>query len=176
MFLVNVNGKIPNMNEVTGVPFGYISAHELDSEVVQELMYGAGAKDLSYAETVLDLTEKFKCDFEEELEAMDEVDAEAFIAGKVEEELEHWQCDEPIVAGVYLGVKYRSSWLGGALNFFIFESPKKGYFRPCSPCVPGAGDLGSPVTEVCPPEETEAHTSGIWCYDVPEDWRSSYVD
>ena len=36
---------MPNINAITGIPFGYIAASALDSEVVDELLYGRGAVD-----------------------------------------------------------------------------------------------------------------------------------
>ena len=39
---------MPNINALTGIPYGYIAAAALDPEIVDELLYGRGAIDLSY--------------------------------------------------------------------------------------------------------------------------------
>ncbi len=119
-----------NTNEKTGVRFGYISSNKLDSEVVQALVYDYGT-DYSYEEYVKE--------------------------NPNEEDYEDYENDEPSIEGLMDGVSYGTSWLGGALNFFIFESPVIVKRALCSPCVPNAGDLGNP--------------GDFECYGVPEDWR-----
>lgn len=130
----------PNTNPETGIAYGYISARSLDPEVVHSLMYEKGT-DLSYKNA---LEEVMKAHDGEE-----EFDEDAFS--------DAYEAYEPCVEGECDGVKYRTSWLGGALNFFIFFSPVTGNYAQCSPCVPGAGNLNQPG-------------GGVVCYDVPRDW------
>lgn len=155
-----------NINPDTGIAYGYISANQMDPDTVQWLLYDAGT-DLSYEEALADLR------FEVE-RAADEIDSflergieaayerlgyagrEDYVDTRVESESEAIQIDEPIIEGECEGVKYRTSWLGGALHFFIFESPVISKCRPCSFCVPNAGDLGS--------------EGDYEAYGVPEDW------
>jgi hypothetical protein len=67
---------------------------------------------------------------------------------------------EPHIEGEAEGVKYSTSWLGGALNFFIFKSPfMTGAARRASPCVPNCG-----ILDVLDGEVTS--------YNVPPDWRA----
>ncbi len=55
-----------------------------------------------------------------------------------------YQCDEPRIEGIFENVHYGTSWLGGALLFYCFQSPYITHkAAQCSPCVPGAGDLDS---------------------------------
>ena len=126
-----------NINTETGIRFGYISSNKLDPEVVHTLMFEVGV-DLAFEEYMAELEEKYGEDFDEY----------TAVGG--------YHCEEPIITGSYEGVSYSSSWLGGALNFFIFESPVITKCALCSPCVPGAGDLGSEG-------EFEA-------YGVPDNW------
>ncbi len=42
-------------------------------------------------------------------------------------------------------IKLRLDWLGGAPLIYVLESPWLMECRPCSPCIPGAGDLNSPA-------------------------------
>ena len=121
-----------NTNEKTGVRFGYISANSLDYKVVYEMLYIQGT-DYSYKEYL----EEFP-----------------------EETINNYENDEPYIEGEMDGVKYSTSWMGGALCFFILESPHQTTCALCSPCVPNAGDLnniGDDYTTVS--------------YDVPKDWR-----
>lgn len=141
-----------------GTRYGYIAANSLDDDVVHELMCGAGGKDLGYEEAWGAFNSELRSLLDEE-DINDETQRQVFNDG--------YQCDEPIVEGTYEGVKYRSSWLGGALHFFIFESPHVGYFMPCSPCVPGAADL---QTKADPNNLGQVITS-VQGYDVPPDWR-----
>lgn len=66
---------------------------------------------------------------------------------------------EPYAEGVYDDVRYRTSYLGGALSFFILESPvvtdRAGL---ASPCVPNAGILSYTMD------------GGVQAYSVPEFW------
>ncbi len=66
-----------------------------------------------------------------------------FIDARVEAQLELIEIDEPIVEGTNDGVHWRTSWLGGALNLFIFDSPVIVKCALCSICVPNAGNLDS---------------------------------
>jgi hypothetical protein len=107
-----------NIDSKTGIAYGYISASSLDSDIVEELLFGPQAEPFSEADA---------------------------------EELE--------VQGCFENVRYVTSWLGGALNFFILESPhithKAGK---ASPCVPNAAIL-------------DTLAGSITGYDVPNNWR-----
>lgn len=128
-----------NTNPNTGISYGYISANALDSDLVHTLMHEVGddltmdEAELEYAITELNYDPKGKITLEDFLADHDD---------ELEDFRNEYQCDEPIVMGEYEEIKYLSSWLGGALNFFITESPyvtKEA--QECSPCVPGAGNL-----------------------------------
>lgn len=86
-------------------------------------------------------------------------DREDFVDCNVQRESEYIEIEEPIIEGTYKDAHYRTSWLGGALNFWIFKSPVAGTYRLCSPCVPGAGNLDCPDID------------GVLTYDVLPDWR-----
>lgn len=176
-----------NINPDTGIAYGYISANQMDPDTVQWLLYDAGT-DLSYEEALSDIrfdAERAADEIEEECRIAleeaggltpDEFDSflerdieaaydqrgyahrEHFVEEFVERESEGIQIDEPIIEGECEGVKYRTSWLGGALHFFIFESPVIAKCRPCSPCVPNAGEQGS--------------EGDYEAYGVPEGWLS----
>ena len=146
-----------NTNPETGIRYGYISANSLNSDLLQELLYSYGV-DLSYNEAADNLFN----------EAMSDAKMQAADAGVIfdkEAFQDEWECpdidiDEPIFAGTCEGVNYQVSWLGGAINLFIFESPVTGYYDLCSPCVPGAVNLDNP------------NANGYLGYDVPAEWRA----
>ena len=142
----------PNVNELTGIRYGIISANSLDGELVHDLMYRHG-EDLSWKEAAVEIGNEVNALVEEGLIDEDDVDRE------MDERLCDLNIEEPIIEGACEGVLYRTSWLGGALHFWIFESPRIGLYSECSPCCPNAGDLDSP------------NDDGVECYDVPEGWR-----
>lgn len=152
---------IANINRNTGIPFGYISANQLDSEVVDQLMFGPQARNLSWERCLEEFLREqraaFDCCSEEQLESNPYNDDGEFDEALAEERAgDLYMGDEEIIEGELDGVKYATSWLGGALNFYIFESPVIAKCRPCSPCVQNAGDLGS--------------EGDYEAYGVPEDW------
>lgn len=144
---------ITNVNPKTGIPYGMIAA-SLHQDVIDILLYGSQANDLS-----------FKAAWDEEVARQQREHDDLWAGHPNPEPFEPDDnyfdptIDEPIIAGVYEGVHYQSTWFSGGLSFWIFESPHINPHRPCSLCVPGAGDLDNP------------DENGILCYDVPPDWR-----
>ncbi|WP_422451920.1 hypothetical protein [Endozoicomonas sp. ALC066] len=174
-----------NINEETGVPYGYISASALDSELVDRLMQTEGF-DISYVEAVIETVKShtFAENVIESVKRYNQIDLEDINwTGRIGEDyviacgimeieedypsslglygkVEHIEVYEPTVTGVFEGVHYLSSWMGGALHFFISQSPvTTDCARRASPCVPGAGILDTLDGD---------YTS----YDVPADWRA----
>ena len=151
---------MPNINTKTNIPFGYIAASALDSEVVDELLYGRGAVDLSYQAALDETDEQASVEAAERGFAHGSPDWERFVDKHVETAMNYYECDEPDIRGVYEDVTYATSWLGGALNFWIFESPvTTTKARRASPCVPGAAIL-------------DTLDGSEFGYDVPADWRA----
>lgn len=151
----------PNKHGVTGIAFGYIGAHVLDPDVVDQLLYGVQAKNLTYEAA----KKAYVAQAEREHRTMVEGDTPEdyefpdFDQIAIEEKFaETYEGSEESIAGCYESVHYESSWMGGALHFFIYESPHVNGHAECSPCVPGAGDL---------------HNDGeMPTYDVPNAWRA----
>jgi hypothetical protein len=152
-----------NINIETRIAYGYISANALDSELVSELM-SEGTDETANAaweEFVSGLARKIQAE-NKDLDVTDEEareEAEEAAENDAQSFWDSFEACEPVVSGEKDGVKYASSWLGGALNFFIFHSPIV-TDKAClaSPCVPNAGILD--------------HLDGtVTSYDVPADWR-----
>jgi len=138
---------IANINPTTGIAYGYISANALDHETVDELLYGDKAENETRNEA-----------FREAFPDYDEATADEKAIQAFWDQYEDY---EPEISGELEGVKYRTSWLGGALNFFILESPvTTDKARLASPCVPNAAIL----------DTLDGSVSG---YDVPADWRKN---
>lgn len=142
----------PNTHPETGIAFGVIAASKLDDEIVEQLMYGRHAVNISFETAKTEHLAEARLDHVENSNApFDEVRI-------VNEFTEDYENDQPTIEGTKDGVKYHLSWIGGAPHFYIFESPIIGFYRPCCPCCPGAGDL---------------HTTNgnLKTYNVPPDWR-----
>jgi len=146
----------PNTNPETGIRYGIISANSLKPDVIEEIQQNG--RDIRYEENKSSL--------------WDDVYAAAkdYLGGDIAEDLanraadifgQNWDDDEPIHEFELDGVKGRTTWLGGALLVYIFESPILTQRGLCSPCVPNCGDLDSKFND----------EGGYTCYDVPPDWR-----
>lgn len=177
-----------NTDPETGIAYGVIAMQSLDNDVGQELWYGPQARDLSYEAALEELkveVEREADDIEDEVRiGIAESDPslvgnerwedrriedaylrcgydnrEDFIEREIEDRQESIQIEEPIIEGTYEGVQYRIDWLGGAPLLWVFKSPHVTLAHPCSPCVPGAGDLDN------------VEDGYIDTYDVPVEWR-----
>lgn len=149
---------VANINPETGIRYGIVAADSLDPDVVNELQMSG--KDLHYEEAKSELWDAIKRVCED---YMGDRDSDDVADQAVERMSEDWSDDEPVHSFDLQGVKGQTTWLGGALMVWCFESPHTGVFQLCSPCVPGACDLDSPVN---PLRETIGHIG----YTVPDDW------
>ena len=150
-----------NVNAATNVPYGYISSQALDPEVVDALIYGSQALDRSFVDWLENVTEEATAAAREVDPDMSADNLAEFVENYVENAQEEYFDPEPLIEGKYEGVCYATSWLGGALNFFIFESPARtNKARKASPCVPGAAIL----------DTLDGNEFG---YDVPATWRKT---
>lgn len=156
----------PNTHISTGVAFGFVSANLLDSELVDQLMYGSQATNLSEQAAQKEEEARQRAEWEEECERLTVAAQEAgtdLVLEDFEANFDGFESniEEPEIEGVYEGVFYLSSWLGGALNFFITQSPFIATTASrSSPCVPGAGILKFP----------HDRDGDVMCYDVAPTW------
>lgn len=151
---------ITNINPETKIPYGYIAAAALDPEIVERLLFGAQARDLDFERYVDEVHEEVSIAAAENGVSLDDPGYEDWCEREFERRAEDYVGpDEVSVQGQYEGVTYATSWLGGALNFWIFESPfTTDKARRASPCVPGAAIL-------------DVLDGSEFGYDVPVDWR-----
>ena len=156
---MNLNLRNLNTNPVTNIPYGYISSQALDPEIVDDLIYGLQARDFSFEAWYEEKVEEAAAAAREVDYHMSDSEFEDFVGNYVEDAQEEYFDPEPHIEGEYDGVYYATSWLGGALNFLILESPvTTDKARRASPCVPGAAIL----------DTLDGDEFG---YDVPADWR-----
>lgn len=150
---------ISNQDE-HGIRYTMYSLDQIDSDLVETLLYTHG-KDLSYEEAVAAETARQRAEYDDALETLARYVGVDHVP-PFEPALDSFEpcIDEPIIEGVYEGVHYRTSWLGGAQMLWVFKSPIIGHFALCSPCVPGACDGGLPTPRA----------DGFMGYAVPPDW------
>jgi len=147
-----------NTNPATNIRYSIISANSLHSDVIDEIQ--SRGTDVRYDEAMKDLREAIKraCS-----DYMSTCDADEVAELAVENASEDFYDDEPIHEFEIDGVKGRTTWLGGALLVWIFESPFQTHAQLCSPCVPNCGDLDHLMSD----------EGGYPCYDVPPTWRDN---
>ena len=150
----------PNTHPETKIPFGYISADALDLEIVERLLFGGQARDLSFEEFCEEVSAEVEIEAAERGLDHGTRDWDDWCEREREHRLEAYEPpDELSIEGRYEGVTYRTSYLGGALNFWILYSPyTTDRARRASPCVPGAAIL-------------DVLDGSEFGYDVPCDWR-----
>lgn len=153
----------PNVNPETGIRYGIISANNLDPEIVHEMQFGRGSKDLRWEEALSGLRKEIEHEVNQGELALEDADDEYTL--RKERLGDDYYDDEPVHSFDIDGVKGQTTWLGGALLIWVFESPHTGLFRLCSPCVPNCASLDSPADPL-------RDNVGCIGYDVPKDWRN----
>ena len=87
--------------------------------------------------------------------------------------MEQWECDEPTYRLEDGGFIYEMSYLGGAEIIFVLDAPIVTFAHRCSPCVPNAGDLGTPSSfeeYMTGRESYWSPTSGVCCFAIDTEW------
>lgn len=144
----------PNTNTDTGIRYGIIAAQNLHPGVIDEI------QNLGVDTGLAEVREEVRNGLHRVLDDYCSTELIEYLLGEaMEEVIESWQPDEPVHEFVIGGVKGHTTWLGGALHVWVFESPRMGEFALCSPCVPNCCDLDSP------------QPGGCVGYDVPPAWR-----
>lgn len=184
-----------NIHPETGVRYGVIAVQSLDPDLASDLMHGPDAVDLTYREAYADAKDEAVARFEQLMEEaeltatetdprMSGTEREAFVEkymdardvpwDYVDQELEKfascYQCDEPVIEGIYEGVSYQVSWLGGAPHLWVLGGPRAFCRSLCSPCIPNAADLDSGFVYDADDEHPYE------CYGVPADWLAPNYD
>lgn len=149
-----------NTDPETGIRYGIIAANGLDPEIIERIQ--STGRDVHWEQRLEELRLETNADVEDGLISEDEFDAS--LDRRIEECSDRFYDDEPVHEFEIDGVKGQTTWLGGALMVWVFDSPHTGVFRLCSPCVPNCCDLNSPV-------DVLRDKVGEIGYDVPPDWR-----
>lgn len=143
-----------NVNPDTGVRYGVISSNSINQELLSDICMGG--VDEHWMQHVDEITKQVRRSVEDGDITEDDYDDELELM--LEKAGDAWSDDEPVYTFTKDGVNGRTTWLGGALLLWVFESPHIGQFKLCSPCVPNACDLNSPIED------------GYDGYTVPESW------
>lgn len=137
---------MPNYNDKTGIPFGVVSLNSLADWVWDE--FSDNGRDLT--------SEAIEAEARAELGLKPDDDLPDDFWDGVEVDEREYELDTTDDNGNPL--KLSLSYLGGAALVWVHESAYLSEVSPCSPCVPGAGDLDN------------KRTGGMECYDLPPDW------
>jgi hypothetical protein len=143
-----------NMNPVTGIRYGIIAANSLDPEIIDKIQSRGKDLYIESASNELEAAIRAACD-----DYLSKSSCDDLVDHAQDLLCNGFRCDEPIHSFDIDGVKGQTTWLGGALMVWVFESPFQETCDLCSPCVPGCGNLDS------------RNPDGYQCYDVPNDWR-----
>ena len=162
-----------NINSETGIHFGAISGNSLDCDVLWALQDKAFS--LEYEAALCEHLKQLLWDVQTLVigdhltsDQLVELCEENNIDPDIDPDIDHFAdlfyCEEPSGTVNHEGLIVTFSWLGGAPLIIVNKSPFITFANPCSPCVPNAGDLDNLAPD------------GVECYNVPENWRSSYYD
>ena len=100
-------------------------------------------------------------------------DETEFVEQELESFSDQYPCDDSCIEGVYEGVTYAISSLGGAGLLWSYDGPQGYVDRLCSPCVPGAADLDSGFTLMS--EEFDHNEGGFIAHCIPRDWLAKEI-
>ena len=158
-----------NINRETGIHYGAISGHSLDPDVLNSIQdkvfnleYDSALREhLRHALWNVPLlvigdhlTSQQLVDLCEEKGIDPDIDCFADL----------FYCSEPSGTIEHDGLIITFDWLGGTPLIIVNESSFVTFARPCSPCVPNAGDLDN------------LDPDGVECYTVPENWKADFYD
>lgn len=140
-----------NRNPITGIRYGIISANSLSPDVVDYIQ--SNGTDIRWQWAIDEI--------KQELLGLHltPADYSALLSTRINELANEWEDNEPVHEFLIDNVSGRTTWLGGAMLVWIFNSPFTASAKLCSPCVPDCGDLD------------KRDPWGYECYDVPKDWR-----
>jgi hypothetical protein len=127
----------PNQNLDTGIHYGCISQHSIDISAMDDWYDNDAMYDEIKDEIENRITEALE-------EYMDPVDISNVVDEAIDRFNENYQNDEP--AYYYFDDQYEAEFSHSLVCWIIKKSPYYTYCKGCSPCVPNAGDLDSPVT------------------------------
>jgi hypothetical protein len=140
-----------NTNPSTGVRYGTVYLQSLAGWAFEEFLYHG--TNLSYEAARKDFEQEFRAAYEGEPDDLDDALDEALDGFN-----EDYTGEEETYRLEKDGLELELSYLGGAPMVWVLKSPHTARVRLCSPCVPNAGDLGSP------------DEGGVEAYTLPPEW------
>jgi hypothetical protein len=135
-----LKSMFPNMNLDTGIHYGTISQNTLSMERMDDWYDNDAMYDEIKQEIEDDITGVLS-------DYLDPVDIREVVDVAVERFNDVYQNDEPQF--YYDDDEYTAIYSQSLCCWIIEKSPYYTFCKGCSPCVPNAGDLGSPVIPDC---------------------------
>lgn len=173
-----------NRHPTTGVRYTiYHINNDLHPDVWEDIFEGTNLTDREYLDDLDQRVRRALLELPDEvlehinIESVAEEIMDTALCNGLQDNVEH---DEPVYEGETDGIKWRTTWLGGAPHLMVFESPYFGVGHGCSPCVPNAVD-GSSLTMIFRDEDTASlHTQterGLtYGYALPTTWLRDKED
>jgi len=159
---MNMKDMLPNMNLDTGIHYGCISQNSLNMESMDDWY----DKDACYDEIKKEIEDGIEGVLSDYLEP---VDIQETIDTAIERFNDSYQNDEPQF--YYEDADYSAQYSQSLCCWIISKSPYYTYCKGCSPCVPNAGDLDSPVT----PDDYVSNMSVKRAYCLPKEFFDGEV-
>ena len=176
-----------NVNTETGIPFGIVSGNDLDADIIAMIQ---DEDSLDWEECKSEqgralALEQGWIDDPDEMEWSDLPDTQQDGEPRdywmdwdewLEEYDPGWQDDieppdEERHERILDGVHCQTTWVGGAIHVWVFQSPYVSTYRPCSPCMPGAHDIHHDDDTFMLDGTPQRDGLG---YTVPPDWFNPY--
>jgi len=132
----DLKSMFPNMDVDTGIHYGCISQHSVDLSAMDDWY----DNDAYYDEAKQEITDGIESALSDYL---DKEYIEEVIEAALDRFNESYQNDEP--AYYIEDTEYVATYSNSLCCWIIEKSPYYTYCKVCSPCVPNAGDLDSPV-------------------------------
>jgi hypothetical protein len=129
-----------NYDEKTGINYGVISPHSINSETLDDLCFGSNSIDPHYEEGKKEILDDLKQFCEDHYLNYDQIDTDQFI----DQFNDHYENSDGQYD--YDDGEYTLHISGDNFGIFVIKSPYYTYTKQCSPCAPGAGDLNSPIS------------------------------
>lgn len=154
---------MPNYDEKTGIHYGAISQNSL----MLEYMDNWYNNDAVYDNLKKEIIEGIKGVLQDQLS---DEDITEIIDLAIDKFNDNFQNDEPHF--YYEDNEYSAEYSHSLNCWIILKSPYYTFCRPCSPCVPGAGDLDNPskIDNRFKDKSDPGFTNGIQTYCLPKDF------
>ena len=159
---MNMKDMLPNMNLDTGIHYGCISQNSLNMDHMDDWYDDDACYDEIKQEIVDGVTSALS-------DYLDPIDVQNIVDEAVGKFAENYQNDEPQF--YYEDENYSAQYSQSLCCWIISKSPYYTYCKGCSPCIPNAGDLDTPVN----PDDYVSDMSVKRTYCLPKEFFDGEV-